>query len=223
MTAYEQGSGDVPYVVPPANLFVLKGKQDIMKKREENRDIDLEAEKELYAFQDHGTTWMSGDSSAANEMGGWQTSCSIMLLDVSVDTADDEQILVDSGAFDHACPPTFAPEIPIVPPAMELRVSTAGNAESLQLLGTKTVKMLIGNHIVQCVFQEIDIRRVPFSVASLMRHGFKTVFEGKNMSYLGRGRWCRMPLRMQGGHFFSSVKVLATQNGGRRVETLEQA
>ena len=208
------------YVVPPANLFTQKGKLDIMKKRGKWRYRPGGGEGDVYA---HDTTWMPGDVSATNEMSEWQTSCSILLLDVSVDTTDDEQILVDSGAFDHACPPTFAPEIPIVPPTTELRVSTAGNAESLQLLGTKTVKMLIGNHIVQCVFQVIDIRRVLLSVASLMRHGFKTVFEGKNMSYLGRGRWCRMPLRMQGGHFFSSVKVLATQNGGRRVETLEQA
>ena len=192
-----------------------------MKENEENRDIDLGAEEEPYAFQDHATTWMPGDVSAANEVRGLQTSCSIMLLDVNVDT-DEEQILVDPGAFDHACPPTFAPEIPIMLPITEPRVFTAGKAESLQLLGMKTLKMLIGNHIVQCVFQVIDIRRVLLSVASLMRHGFKTVFEGKNTSYIGRGRWCRMPLRMQGSHFFLSVKVLTTQSGDRRVETLEQ-
>ena len=207
------------YVVPPANLFTQKGKLDIMKKRGKWRYRPGGGEGDVYA---HDTTWMPGDVSATNEMSEWQTSCSILLLDVSVDTTDDEQILVDSGAFDDACPPTFAPEVPIVLPTTELRVSTAGNAESLQLLGTKTVKMLIGNHIAQCVFQVIDVRRVLLSVASLTRHGFKTVFVGKNTSYIGRGRWCRMPLRTQGSHFFLPVKVITTQNEGRRVEALEQ-
>eukprot|EP00972_Heterocapsa_arctica_P054202 7987664-Heterocapsa_arctica.AAC.1 len=57
----------------------------------------------------------------------------LALLDLQGTSEGGRQalILVDSGAYDHACPADFSPDVPVVPTSGIIRVATAGNGEMI--------------------------------------------------------------------------------------------
>ena len=184
-----------------------------------------------YRRQDHDVTWMPGEAAEIRRRwtGRWSEQqeqqarrldgveeeapgCEVQLLDLDAgydqDLEDGEQmVLIDSGAFDHACPPSFAPSVQIIPPKVDVRVATASDKEVLKILGTKTARMRVKGALVDCTFQVLDIRRPLMSVSALMRHGFCVVFGGKEDAYVKKGK-CRLPLCHEGNHFYLRAKVL---------------
>ncbi|CAE8640336.1 unnamed protein product [Polarella glacialis] len=125
--------------------------------------------------------------------------------------ASQDRLMVDSGAFDHVCPVTFMPDVPIQP--MDGDTSPAITADGTPLVA-------IGHKVVRCVlqtgrrlrirFKVMPIKRPLLSVGRLRRQGFGSYFPPEP-SYQGGGeaflthRGEKVPLQEHRGLFFLAV------------------
>ncbi|CAE8582737.1 unnamed protein product [Polarella glacialis] len=125
--------------------------------------------------------------------------------------ASQDRLMVDSGAFDHVCPVTFMPDVPIQP--MDGDASPAITADGTPLVA-------IGHKVVHCVlqtgrrlrirFKVMPIKRPLLSVGRLRCQGYGSYFPPES-SYQGGGeaflthRGEKVPLQEHRGLFFLAV------------------
>jgi len=90
------------------------------------------------------------------------------------------ELVLDSACFDHACPQTFVPEIPIRQQGPYC-VVRAANGKELQHFGRKMIDFLVlpGRSRIRIDFQVVDIRRALISVGKLVENDYTVEF-GKN-------------------------------------------
>ena len=84
-------------------------------------------------------------------------------------------IMVDSGSFEHVCPPTFATHIPILRSSADISAVTA-TGQSIKHYGKKTVVMAVGDGYASIDFEVLDVQRPILSVAKLLDHGWSVYF-----------------------------------------------
>ena len=86
-------------------------------------------------------------------------------------------ILVDSGAFTHVCPPSFAPHCPLQMPNEARHIVTA-SGKPLRHVGYKEVPVWLPNGETAVMHFEVcqGLRRPILSVGSLLEKGYDVSF-----------------------------------------------
>jgi len=120
-------------------------------------------------------------------------------------------MLVDSGSYDHVCPPSFAQDVPMQPPTSTHVVVTASGTR-MTPMGSRTVSVEAdaGNgrrKMLRITFVVVPVRRVLLSVGKLLRTGFTVRFDGGNGQACIERSGCTLPLDMQGNMFFLKTHV----------------
>ena len=121
-------------------------------------------------------------------------SCTTRRLFVA-DDGRTNLLLMDSGAFMHVCPPTFAPHVPVERVSPMPKGVTA-DGRTLTCHGVKRVKVRVwGGRVLTFTFAVMDVSRALLSVGELRAQGIATCFT--THSYLKRGAWTTPLLRVR--------------------------
>ena len=121
-------------------------------------------------------------------------SCTTRRLFVA-DDGRTNLLLMDSGAFVHVCPPTFAPHVPVERVSPMPKGVTA-DGRTLTCHGVKRVKVRVwGGRVLTFTFAVMDVSRALLSVGELRAQGIATCFT--THSYLKRGAWTTPLLRVR--------------------------
>ena len=100
---------------------------------------------------------------------------------VAAGGGDMEMLLLDSGAYTHVCPKTFAPEIPIVSAAPRVGGLTA-SGQGLTHIGAKEVNVQVwGGGVMRVKFEVMNVTGPLLSVGELQRQGWDVVFSDHSM------------------------------------------
>ena len=161
-----------------------------------------------YFGQDHDATWLPGDLEfTSDEVNRARSSlqeyepCSVMAVEESPLTAGDElavSVLIDSGAYLHVCPPSFAPTVPVEETAPIVAQSASGKA--LKYYGQKAVDLITQEGCrLSVVFAVFNVTK-PILSAGMMRLRGHSVWLGVNPS-LTCGRR-RISLKEKGNLFY---------------------
>ena len=166
-----------------------------------------------YFGQDHDATWLPGDleftsdevNRARSSLQEYET-CSVMAVEESPLAAGDElavSVLIDSGAYLHVCPPSFAPTVPVEETAPIVAQSASGKA--LKYYGQKAVDLITQEGCrLSVVFAVFNVTK-PILSAGMMRLRGHSVWLGVNPS-LTCGRR-RISLKEKGNLFYLTAKV----------------
>lgn len=105
-----------------------------------------------------------------------------------------ELLMIDSGTYGHVCPPTFAPNCPIVPGESEINaVAAKSGGAKLRYYGDKIVdgfvKSTEGKWIpIRIAFHVHDVRRPMLASRRLRKQKISTVFDAETQTdYLKSG------------------------------------
>ena len=121
-------------------------------------------------------------------------------------------ILVDSGAEIHVCPPSFGDGSPLAPASGNMVIRSAGGHQ-LEYFGQRRVHMETGNgEKVQVDFHVAAVKRPILSVGLLISKGFGVVF-GTGGAYIEKAAGGRLPLEARRGTFALPVRVVRPSKG----------
>ena len=85
-------------------------------------------------------------------------------------------LLVDSGAYDHVCPPTFGDEYPLIAPKINVKAVTA-DGHIIKYYGERQIPLkLVGDRHALVTFSVMAITRPILSVSRLIEHEFQCCF-----------------------------------------------
>lgn len=128
-------------------------------------------------------------------------------------------LLVDSGAYAHVCPASFAAYAP-TEQLQGLSTAMAADGRSLPVLGQKTVDMrLPTGQPVRVRFQVMNVRRPILSVRALRDHGVSVHFT-KTGSYLAKEDQ-KCSLVESGNLFYLPVQLGAGQSTLQEMNAVE--
>ena len=112
-------------------------------------------------------------------------------------------VLIDSGAYLHVCPPSFAPMVPVEETAPV--VAQAASGKSLRYYGQKAVDLLTeGGCRLSVVFAVFNVTK-PIISAGMMRLRGHSVWLGEDLNLTCGTR--RIALEEVGNLFYFPVKV----------------
>ncbi|CAE8679812.1 unnamed protein product [Polarella glacialis] len=146
---------------------------------------------------------------AAMEPGTQQEWC-MQLADAQPKVCQD-MLMVDSGAFDHVCPVTFMPDVPIQPMDGDASPAIAADGTPLAAIGHKVVRCVLQTgRRLRIRFKVMPIKRPLLSVRRLRRQGYgsyfppESLFQGGGEAFLTH---CgeKVPLQEHRGLFFLAV------------------
>ena len=144
-----------------------------------------------YFGQDHEVTWLPGDLELTGEeveqaRRRWRElkPCDIMLVAGSLPPEEEGEqvisVLIDSGAYLHVCPPSFAPRVPVEETATVMAQSASG--KPLKYYGQKAVDLLTEEGCrLSVVFAVFNVTK-PILSAGMMRLRGHSVWLGRNPS-----------------------------------------
>ena len=127
------------------------------------------------------------------------------LLNIDQDEQpSQEMLLIDSGAYAHVCPPTFAGHSPIVQ-GRGAMAAMAADGRGLQVQGEKRVEFFFQNgQPIEVAFKVMSVKKPILSVSGLHEHGVEEVTE--KGAYLERqGKRCT--LQEVGNLFYLPVRL----------------
>ena len=118
----------------------------------------------------------------------------------------DVEILVDSGAEVHVCPPAFGGALlsTIVPGRMTVR-SAGGHI--IPHYSCKSITLIVANMSVEVTFEVIEVTRAILSVRMLLAQGYQVTFT-EEASFIARGE-LRLPLERRKGVFVLKARARA--------------
>ena len=138
-------------------------------------------------------------------------------------------VMIDSGTYDHVCPPDFAPQFETVTTGNRSAAKAANN-EDLQHFGVKSVDGFLVDsagkaHPTTVKFQVHNVRRVMFSTTKLKRQNFSTLWDAEfgNDALVNVKTRKRFPLIEHGDHNWIRFLVADAPfpSRGKHVQALE--
>ena len=128
------------------------------------------------------------------------------LLNIDQDEQlSQEMILIDTGAYTHVCPPTFAGHSPIAQ-GRGAMAAMAADGRGLQVQGEKRVEFFLQNgQPIEVAFEVMNVKKPILSVSRFHEHGVGDHFT-ETGAYLERqGKRC--PLQEVGNLFYFPVRL----------------
>ena len=141
-----------------------------------------------------------------DQLPGTITPMEPWLLNIDQDEhLPQEMLLVDSGAYTHVCPPTFAGQSPIVQ-GRGAMAALAADGRGLLVQGEKRVEFFLQDgQPIEVAFKVMNVKKPILSVSRLHEHGVDVHFT-ETGAYLERqGRRC--PLQEVGNLFYLPVRL----------------
>ena len=122
--------------------------------------------------------------------------------------------MLDSGAYTHCCPPSFRPDIELLPPNSDLKLNAA-NGSLLKIYGRKMVPVLLKSTTGEILkvtirFVVTDVTKPILSVPVLKESGYDVTFSNKG-SFIEKSE--RRVMLEQCGRVYN-VRLTHSSGGG---------